>query len=319
MNLDNKWELLKSEEVQSGLHTLRFEAKSPLDVFLAVDTLGLHSILIYLPPSYSPKLKNVENDNIQLLYIEESNYLQIKLLDPEFISLFDDLITSLNLSIQHIYEASEACDEFIKTYIKWNKLFKNTPQKKLSNEKIIGLWGELQYLIELIKTREPYMSVEKILECWVGPFNASHDFELPNQSLEIKTKIYSSSSVKMSSEYQLEKTEGKSLRLGVVSIIESEVGYSLLDLFLSIKELIFKNHADIAIFLTALEREGLTEEKLKNFSSLKFLKKKIEIFDCDPDNFPKIISSVIPEAISAVKYSLDINALSTFKIFQEDY
>ncbi len=317
MDLIKKWKLLESQGADSGLKTIRFEADSPLEIFLAVDSKALRSILIYLPSSYEPRFENLDNDNLELTFIKEGHFLQIRLLDPEFLLLFDDLVFSLLESIKEIKDTLDASKAFMATYIKWNMFFKKTSEKKLSKERVMGLWGELNYLLSLIKEKRSYTPINKILKYWFGPYDAAHDFELPNRSLELKTKLFGSSTIKISSEFQLEKTDNKSLHLAVLSIIESEDGLSINDLFLSLKEIILKNGGDITLLLTALEKESLSEERLMKYSSSKFFKKNLEIFDCELSDFPKISLSNLPEAISTVKYNLDVKSLIDYRIYEE--
>lgn len=319
MELNDKWKLLESQKIDSGLSTIRFEPDGTLEIFLAVDENSNHAILIYLPSSFTPKFDVINNDNLELLFVKQGHYLQIKLLDSEFISLFDDLIISLINSIKNTANAEEASKNFITSYLKWSTFFTKTLDKKLSKERVIGLWGELSYLLKLIQVACSSVPIDNILKSWVGPLGASHDFEFSCSSIEVKTKQLNSRMIKISSEYQLENIDEKPLNLEVISVIESENGLSLRDLFLKVKEHINKKNGDITILLSALEKENLSEEGLSKYSSLLFVRKMTETFDCDVDYFPKIKASGLSKAISTVKYNLDVTELQEFRVSQENY
>ena len=319
MELCDKWKLLELKEIDSGLSTIRFDPDGPLEIFLAVDENSNHAILISLPSSFIPKFDVVHNDNLELLFFKQGHYLQIKLLDSDFTSLFDDLIISLINSTRNTANAEEASKKFITSYLKWSKFFKKTLEKKLSKERVIGLWGELSYLLKQIQVACSSVPIDNILKSWVGPSGASHDFEFSCSSIEVKTKPLNSRMIKISSEYQLENIDEKPLNLEVISVIESEHGLSLKDLFLKVKEHINKKGGDVTILLSALEKENLSEEGLSKYSSFLFARKMTETFDCDVDYFPKIKFSGLHKAISTVKYKLDVSELQEFRVSQENY
>lgn len=319
MELSEKWRLLESQQAESGYQTLRFEASGPLEVFLAVDEGANHSILIYLPSLFIPKFDALNNDNIELLFVKEGHFLLIRLLDNDFSSLFDDFVVSLIDSIKGFSDPIEASKEFVRTYMKWGSFFSKTIERSLSKERVIGLWGELSYLLDLIKNASSDSIIDPALKAWVGPYDAAHDFELSCSSIEIKTKLISSSMIKVSSEFQLENIDDKKLFLTVFSISETEHGLSLKDLFLKTKAQIQKRSGDITLLLAALEKENLNEERLSKYSNLLFTRKTKEVFDCDIDSFPKIVSSCLPPAVHSVKYNLDIRELQEYKVSQESY
>ncbi|MGI2114613.1 PD-(D/E)XK motif protein [Shewanella frigidimarina] len=319
MELSDKWKLLESQNIDSGLSTIRFESDGPLEVFLAVDEKSSHAILIYLPSTFIPKFDGINNDNLELTFVKKGHYLQIKLLDSDFTSLFDDLIISLIDSIKNTANAEDASKEFITSYIKWSTFFTKTLNKKLSKERVIGLWGELSYLLKLIQVACSSVPIDNILKSWVGPFGATHDFEFSSSSIEVKTKPLTSWMIRISSEYQLENIDQKPLNLEVISVIESEHGLSLKDLFLKVKRHINKKSGDVTILLSALEKENLSEERLSKYSSFLFARKRTETFNCDVEHFPKIKASGLHKAISTVKYNLDVRELQEFRVSQESY
>lgn len=319
MSLSEKWQVLESKKTEGTFKTLRFDADGPLEVFLGLDENSNHSILIYLSPSYKPTFNIVHNDNIELLFFKEGHFLLIRLLESDFNSLFDDLIISLIDSISQISESLEASKVFVITYIKWSSFFTKSNERNLSKEQCIGLWGELRYLSDLIESNSADLSINQILKAWVGPYDATHDFELTSLSVEVKTKLTTSSKVKISSEFQLDNIESKSLLLNVFSIIETEQGFSVVDLFNDIKLKTLERGGDITILLAALEKQCLNEQRLSKYSNMQFYLKKKEVFDCDIVGFPRIIRTNLSSSISSVKYSLDINELEKYKTLTEKY
>ncbi|MGB3724797.1 MAG: PD-(D/E)XK motif protein [Glaciecola sp.] len=319
MKLSDKWDILKSKDIISGINAIRFDSDSELELFLALDESNHRAVLLHLPESFSSMTEPLRNDNVELLLLDDTRCLMIRLLDPDFYGLFDDLVVSLYQSIKHLSDEVKASQVLIKTYIKWNVFFSKTSERSLSRDRILGLWGELDYLLMLCNGQNTSQQIDKLVKSWVGPFDATHDFELNAKSVEVKTKLLASQTVKISSEFQLELTETKPLELSVISVLESEFGLALLDLFTLLKQLILDNRADYTALLSALEKENLDEDRLSKYSHLKFIKKKHEVYNCSDEAFPKITDSKLPDAISGVKYRLNLHELTEYRIGQEIY
>lgn len=74
------------------------------------------------------------------------------------------------------YATEAAVDRY---FADWIRFFSS---QSLSNERAIGLWGELYVLASLPK-------VERAAACWVGPYGQMFDFMGNGVSLEVKTSL----------------------------------------------------------------------------------------------------------------------------------
>jgi hypothetical protein len=320
MIYDKLWLELTKTSTEGGLRTIRIDKNCILDLFLALDSKNSHCLVFHLPRGFIPELSELQNENIHLTYVKQSNLILIKLLDDDFLELFDDLIFSLFNSIKHLKEVGEASRIYIETYIKWNVFFTRANENKFGKEKVIGLWGELFFLKNKLKFANTQCKVNSILNSWKGPDGATHDFEFSNLSVEIKTKLESVNRVKISSEYQLQSIDDKALNLTVLSVKESqESGSNLFDLYTGIKSKVSKYEGDISLLLTALLKEGLDESLLCKYDDLRFKCLFSESFDCLKNGFPSIVRTELNEAIFSLNYSLELSFLADFIIDKEVY
>ncbi|MGR5294716.1 PD-(D/E)XK motif protein [Vibrio mediterranei] len=317
MSFVDKWKILESTPIESGINTIRFSEESILEIYLATDQELSHMVLIHLSPEEQTIIQNLRNDNLELSFWKERGCLIIKLLDPDFSELFDDLIMSLTDAVKNFTSSTLASKVFVETYVKWSVFFLNTSEKLMSKRKVLGLWGELDYLLDLVNSKDNPHGINKYIESWIGPYDSAQDFNFVDKTVEIKTKLSSSSSIHISSEYQLQPREETPLELAVISVKDSEIGYSLKDLFSQIKTTIVDKKADLSLLLSALSRLDLNERRLSKYDHMRFLKTRNETFNCNTSDFPRLINSELPESISAVKYSLDIRQITSFRVSDE--
>ncbi len=319
MSFKKQWNVLESSEIDDGLNTIRVAQDCILEVFLAIDKFKSHIFILHLPDNYYPKINNRTNDNIELQHTPANKLIQIKLLDNDFTGLFDDLILSLIHSIKYMRDIRVAAELVIETYTKWNVFFARSPEHQLSNESVMGMWGELMYLYDLLIESKNSDNKDALVKSWVGPYGSAHDFELVEKSVEVKTKLKSTNKIKVSSEYQLEQTDDKELELTVLSVVESLDGKSIKDLFVLLKNTIQEQNGDVTHLLYAFKKQNLDEQRLEKYADLRFLCKEKQVFDCLLPNFPKIERKNLDEAITFVKYGLDTRLLSTYSISKKVY
>lgn len=214
-----------------------------------------------------------------------------------------------------IFELSEPdryVSELLKTYYKWSEFFQENSGNLLSDQQVKGVFGELIVLKNLLKSSLSN-DINDILNSWKGLYDTGHDFINENQTLEVKTKDLNASTIKISSEYQLEPEIGKELELLVVNVLmEPLIGISLKDLFISIREYVIVHLADYTLLLKAISQKGLTIKKMEDFDHLKFKPVNIISYNCMAEDFPKIIRSFIPTSINSVSYKVNLNDLQSF-------
>ncbi|MCB4800028.1 PD-(D/E)XK motif protein [Neotamlana laminarinivorans] len=317
--LNSKWENIASFKNKKGYKALRITAVSIPDLFLATDEDGHRCLLLFLPKKVDVKLKGVDKSKLLISFLPSKGIVLIKLKDFDFKDLFDDLILSIYSKINLISKPVQASEEFIKTFYKWALFFEDKKVKKLGEELIQGLFGELFVLSQYLNESNP-SNINSILDSWRGLYDAANDFEFDLKNIEVKTKKESTRFVKISSEYQLEKVLDKDLELVVVSVkLDLIEGKSIHDMLLEIVKQVRENLGDLSILYQALNQKGLTLENLKQYNNYRFIVTKTESLNAGHDDFPKLSISNIVSEVSNLKYMLRVTQLNQFLIESKKY
>jgi hypothetical protein len=317
--LNSKWENITSFKNRKGYKALRITGASRPDLFLAMDEDGYRCLILFLPKKVDVKLKGTDKNKLLISFLPSKGIILIKLKDFDFKDLFDDLILSIYSKINLISEPNHASEEFIRMFYKWSLFFEDKRVKKLGEEQIQGLYGELFVLNEYLK-KSSQSRINSMLASWKGLYDAANDFEFDLKNIEVKTKKESNLFVKISSEYQLEKESDKDLELLVVTVkLDLIEGKSIHDMLLEIVKLVRANLGDLSILFQALNQKGLTVENLKQYNNHRFNVIKTESFDAGNDDFPKLSISNIVNEISNLKYKLRVVKLDEFLIEIKKY
>ena len=130
---------------------------------------------------------------------------------------------------------------------------------------------------------------------------ASHDIELPQYSIEVKTTTEKyNAEIHVNSQYQLENNTDMPLKLIFVRLEKSQIGYSINDVIKSLK---LKNY-DVNS-LSRLEKIGTSSINEK----YRILEARLYNID---DKFPKITlnslkNNELPKGIIKIEYIVDLD------------
>lgn len=268
-------------------------------------------LILELPLGFKKEIRQFDGENLSLRYFSNERCICIILTDEYFSDLFDDLIFSIYDKIRQIIEPEEYSNDFLSYFYKWSSFFVKPKDLKLSKEEVQGLFGELLYLRnQIIKSPQ---STTSILNSWKGPYDSGHDFIFEFINYEIKTIDSNINSIKISSEFQLEQEAGKELELKVVVVIsDAEDGFSIMDLALQIKALIYQYSSDILPFINALSQKSLTFMNIGSYNHYRFRALKEITYQCTEKGFPKIISSDLPQEITKVSYRIRLSLITDY-------
>lgn len=317
--LKEKWNQISSYKNMNGYKTIRITSDCVSDIYLGVDQNGNHSLILNLPANHNVQFKAVKKEKISIELFPDTNYLIMTLFDGEYNNLFDDLIVSLFNSIKNIEAVDKYSKVFIQTFYQWVLFFTTDSKDRLPKDLIKGIWGELLVLKELIEGSDSF-DINDVLFGWTGPYDQGHDFIYDDINIEVKTKGIKKTTVRLSSEYQLEVELGKKLILSVISIEENILsGTSLKCLVQDIKKLVFNRLGDFSIVLKALLQKGITLQNIQEYDNYRFKPLFRHDYDCLADNFPKLISAFLPACISNVKYDLNLTKLSEYLVFTREF
>jgi hypothetical protein len=275
-------------------------------------------LILELPLDYNKPFQQSEKENLSLKYFEREKCLCIILNDDFFKDLFDDLIFSIYSKIQNISNIDEYSDLFIRHFLKWSTFFENKKTDGLTRDQVKGLIGELFYLRNLLLSSKH--SVDELLLSWRGPYDEGHDFVFEITDYEIKTVESSKNNVHISSEFQLEAEKGKVLELVVLFVNpDNEKGLSIKILINDIKNIVHEKLGDNSIFINALAQKGLTIGDLEQFEIYRFTPIEEISYDSTKDNFPKLVSSTIPEQVNKINYDIRLNLIEDFIIYKKQF
>jgi hypothetical protein len=309
--LEQKWPILAADS--SGYRSLRIDGKCIPDLFIGLYQKSVRCLILKLPPGYAVDFQSTEKANLSIELFAETRWIVLKLLDNGFADLFNDLILSLYNKLWDKTDAKDYSSELIRTFHKWSEFFDNKASFQLPEHSIKGLFGELIVLSEFIKTTSAAY-LNDLLNAWKGPYNTGHDFILEKKNVEVKTRDDAAIDVHISSEYQLEPEAGKDLELSIVSIIQNDMGLTLHDLVLIVKDLVIAKLGDFTVILKALSCYGLNIHNLREYDRFKYNPISMSSYNCCADGFPKIVHSGISPSLNNVTYNLRINQLGHFLV-----
>ncbi|PLX70372.1 MAG: hypothetical protein C0602_06060 [Denitrovibrio sp.] len=298
---------------------LRIDAVAIPELHLGLKSNNNRCLLLELPKNNALDFRTTIKKNLTLSMHKNSAYLVLELTNNLFRELFNDLVISIYTQIYQLSDVDEYSRLFIRIFYKWSEFFENNKHNRLSAEEIIGLFGELYYLSQLIISAS-VQNINNVLLSWRGPYGNTHDFVLDKKHVEIKTRMISTAEIKISSEYQLEPSAGKRLELVIVLIDESfPNGDSISTVLQNIKYSIQLNKGDFSIVLDALSKNGVTTTNATDYDNYRFEVIRATTYNCDDINFPKLTRSGIPEAVVNAKYSLMVDKLAQYIISEEIY
>lgn len=284
---------------------------------IGYNSIGQRCLILELPPSFDKSFREIEKQNLSLKFFPGEKCLCILLNEDYFKDLFDDLILSVYNKIYQISSPEKYSQEFINHFIKWSAFFENKTYGALSPQEVKGLFGELVYLKELLLT--PDIDVDEILRSWKGPYNEVHDFIFDFKDFEVKTVSDTENYVRVSSEFQMECQNGKELFLSVITLSNNDNGKNIKDLINEIRIINYENGGDNSFFLNALLQKGISISNMDLYDRFRFKIVNLTCYDCNKDNFPKLISEKIPYEICKVTYNLQLNLIDNFITFKKEF
>jgi hypothetical protein len=254
---------------------------------------------------FTPRLEN-------LSFIKIDNTITVNLRNPTYRDYFNDWIDKFILKINF----SDTSEERIEKFNKEIKALISLGQKenKLSWQAAMGLYGEFLVIKTLLEENN-YTHIE-VIEGWHRPAPANHDFDYQEYSLEVKTVSRDSTTVKITSQYQLEALDGKPLRLMCYRIekIDNSNADSLGDLYTKIKNFLPKGIVNL--FEIKCAEDVFCEYLGPGLMPLEYKFSLIEdnLYEVDQITFPRVKKHELNPAVSKFSYSLDISSLESFKI-----
>lgn len=239
--------------------------------------------------------------------------LLIVLTDSKKIDIFKKLYYWMSQDLEINPNLIKSFKDLSKYIDQYSKLFEREYINEITHESLLGLYGELDVLRNLLNSKK-YSKLD-ILNSWTGYYRSKHDFNLPNLRLEVKSSLNNNFIINSSSSNQLKSTPGFDTFLIYQSFVETNDHSSieLNDLIKLIFKMLKNNEKAKKIFEKKLDIFGIEKVKKK----LNLSKLSSQIYEIR-DDFPSIDHQKIHSSISDIKYKIDLSMcsewLTEFKI-----
>ena len=316
--LESKWSLIQTPQ-NNQIATLLIDADCIPDLRIGINSFGNRCIMLSFPLNFQVVFIGQTKQNITTVHRKTNfeNALVIELTNNYLKSYFNDIIISLFYKIKGIQNINEYSEMFVRTIYEWCNFFANASTVKHSLEVIQGIIGELTVLYELINSADQ-TNVNYYLNSWKGLYDENNDFYLDQKNIEVKTKRDTKTTVRISSEFQLEPENEKSLELLVVSVeIVLVNGINLEYIIEKIKNKTLLFNGDLNILYNALNEKSLNILNFKDFNDYLFKIISHKVYETTIPNFPKIVYSELNESLTKITYDINTKNLDDFIIREQ--
>jgi hypothetical protein len=218
-------------------------------------------------------------------------------LNEVFVHLAEEVLASIRA------DASDAYRTCRRELARWRELIDREAASVLSTEALVGLFGELWHLRELIRRDLGAGGI------WVGPLSQPHDFAAPGASLEVKTTLSRDRWIfQIHGIDQLSPPPGGTLYLAAMQVsVQAEGGEAVPELIDVLREL----GADMNLLLTRLRSAGYDTRDAEHYQSQHFHLSGYRMYRVDA-SFPKIVRSSfmdgqLPDRVMALSYEIDLS------------
>lgn len=300
----NPWESIKKPV--SDFNARRADPEHPFEFFWAKDVSGDYLFVFQCDPVNKlpdrfPELKGISTRKFS--NIAGTSGIVLKLQEIEnwdiFYSLCQDLLSA---SLKSISEDGVIA-VLINRLIRWHEFLRKSKPRTLTEHEQKGLLGELLYLRDQLL---PNYRVSDALTFWKGPEDASQDFNIGNNAVEIKAQSGTSKPhIRISSVEQL-STQLSRLYLVVYTLgscsAEDDDRINLPLLIKQIESYIEEHDSEqIDVLQDLLFKAGYIG--LPEYSEFNFVLNNCQAFEVKED-FPRINPSDIADGITKISYDI---------------
>ena len=310
------WTSLEAGLEGKGLTRQRVAARSPIDVFIAVEHPGSAWLVLFGLPSAElaasidiPQATGIQVRAVPALSDMGWGYAEIRLLDGRYAELFAALADDLVENVERSHDIATAVDRLADRLRRWESFLKVVAPDGLTSERRAGLYGELHVLRAHLMPVDSRMAVA----AWVGPNGAHQDFQSSDWALEVKTsRTKEPVSVRISGERQLDDLGLTWLGLAQVGLEQRRSsGETLPEMVSSIRVALAETPAAepfeallfAAGYLGAHEPKYLDDGYLIRFDHLFRV----------TEGFPRITERDLMPGVGGISYTISAAAMEPFR------
>jgi len=199
---------------------------------------------------------------------------------------------------------------------RWRRFWSGLPKDFLSREELIGLFGELWFLLFWLL---PGVGAVQAVQRWRGPFGARHDFEWQGKSIEVKATSSTRGRIHLINgiEQLLPPENGELLLFSLRLREEAGAAYTLPGLIATCRSLFESDSDSLSRFEIGLARTGYSPAHDEEYDKL-FLRVAEEALFAVRDNFPRITENTfaagIPVGVEAFTYEINLNTFDHLRL-----
>lgn len=227
--------------------------------------------------------------------------------------LFLGLCETLIAALVPVTDPTVALSVALAHLRRWKAFMSGKRTGVLSAEEVRGLFAELQFLLDLYRSRLPH---GEAVNAWCGADRVQQDFIFRDNAIEVKSLSGKErNSVRISSEDQLETLSSR-LFLEVYRLTdlpESPDGLSLNDLVRLIEGELTDAEA-VEAFTLKLAAAGYAP--LRDYDAPVFVVSEIRTFRV-AEGFPRLVRSTLPQGIARLSYDLELESIERFECSRE--
>jgi hypothetical protein len=249
-----------------------------------------------------------EKENLKAFKTEKHLILEFTGNDI-FFNQFLDLSCVIFNSIKEITVQQKSAEIFKEMILRWSVFFSNKKNDKLGEKEVMGLWGEIYVLKNLIL--ENKKEIHEILSCWTGPYGKDKDFKFSDIHIEVKTIQKDGDNVEISSEFQLTPENDIPIDLRVIKVRQVDNGFNLNQLIEDTVNLIIQKEGLVDVFYSAITQKVRLID-LNEYDDYCFAVNNDQSYNASNSEFPKITDAELKQGISKVKYKINLNVIDCF-------
>ena len=240
---------------------------------------------------------------------KDTYWTSFDLLNIDLKEAYFSFCENLIESVVGIENESVALGVLKRRFTTWKKLFQKASERDVPKEKLMGIFGELLVLKEIVA---PKYGIKTAIRAWGGPNLQSKDFTVNDTWYEVKTIGANSDSIHISSLTQLSSNIPGHLIVVRAEAVSPEFNgncFSIIDIIKQILLLVPEEAVENTL-ISKIQGTGI--DVFGKEASIKFVTKTITSYTVS-DYFPRITDANVPHPeITDVHYVINRTAISRF-------
>ena len=185
----------------------------------------------------------------------------------------------------------------------WQEFMRRGDDGILCSEAEVGLFGELEMLIEIVRAGLPISSA---VDAWQGPLGGTQDFFLGTGAIEVKSTLSPSGfPARVGSLEQLDDSLIQPLFLAAIRLVLSADGRTLPELILTARDALQADGLTLAAFDSRLIHTGYLHQTAMGYTR-RFSIVSIRLLSVT-GGFPRLPRRNVPAEVRAARYDIDLD------------